>query len=268
MVDCTTAGDRIFRTVCGALCAALLAAMGAGCERVDLNTYYTSLDRMDKGLVVILPGIEGESAANQDIRRGLDEAGVPYALAIYRWGFPLPGIGLYMNQTDTAGNRRAARELAERIVQYQTNFPGRPVFLSGHSAGGGEVVFTLEALGELGAEPVEGAFLLAASISSEYPLHAAMRMTRRGLVNVYNPEDDLLNTGAVFFGNVDGGHAPSAGRAGFQGRYEKLFQLQITGAEIGILGSPHYIATNASLIAEHGPLWLNSDTWPPPPPGQ
>ena len=268
MLDPTTVGDRMVRAARGALCAALLAVMGVGCERVDLNTYYTSAERMDKGLVVILPGIEGESAANQDIRRGLDEGGVPYALAIYRWGFPLPGIGLYMNQTDTAGNRRAARELAERLVQYQTNFPDRPIFIFGHSAGGGEVVFTLEALGELGAEPVEGGFLLAASISSDYPLQAALRMTRRGLVNVYNPEDDLLNTGAVFFGNVDGGNAPSAGRTGFQRQYEKLFQVQITGAELGVFGSPHYISTNASLIAKHGPLWINSETWPPPSPGQ
>jgi len=244
--------------------AALLLIASAGCEKVDLNTYFTSEERMDKGLVIILPGIEGESAANQDIRKGLDDAGVPYALAIYRWGFPMPGVGLYMNQTDTEGNRRAARELAERLVTYQQTYPGRPIFMAGHSAGGGEVVFTLEALADLGAEPVEGVFLLAASISSDYSLDKALPMTRRGLVNVWNPEDGLLNTGATFFGNVDGGNAPSAGRAGFQRDYDKVFNVRITSAEIGVFGDPHYISTNASLVAKYGPMWVNSPTWPPP----
>src|SRR5512136_1132843 len=83
---------------------AILAAMGAlsatGCgikDKVDLDAKYVNRERMTKGLVIILPGIEGESAANRDIRKGLDEAGVPYALAIHRWGFPVPGLGLLVN---------------------------------------------------------------------------------------------------------------------------------------------------------------------------
>ena len=264
MSHSTISIHRVVRPVVGAIAAALLLTASAGCEKADWNTYFTSPERMDKGLVIILPGIEGESAANQDIRKGLDDAGVPYALAIYRWGFPMPGIGLYMNQTDTAGNRRAAGELAQHLVTYQQNFPGRAIFMVGHSAGGGEVVFALEALADLGAEPVEGVFLLAASISSDYPLDKALPMTRRGLVNVWNPEDGLLNTGATFFGNVDGGNAPSAGRAGFQRDYAKVFNVKITSAEIGVYGDPHYISTNASLIAKYGPMWVNSPTWPPP----
>lgn len=263
MSNTTISTNRIARALCATVVAACLLA-APGCEKVDWNTYFTSPERMDRGLVIILPGIEGESAANQDIRKGLDDAGVPYALAIYRWGFPMPGVGLYMNQTDTEGNRRAARELAEHLLEYQKNFPGRPIFLSGHSAGGGEVVFTLEALADLGAEPVEGVFCLAASISSDYRLDKALPMTRRGLVNIWNPEDGLLNTGATFFGNVDGGHAPSAGRAGFQHDYPNVFNVKITSAEVGVYGDPHYISTNASLISKYGPVWLNSETWPPP----
>ncbi|MHC4561565.1 MAG: hypothetical protein ACYS8X_02210 [Planctomycetota bacterium] len=243
---------------------AAMTLAGVGCDKVDLNTYYTSVERMDHGLVVILPGIEGESAANRDIRKGLDDAGMPHALAIYRWGHPVPGIGMLFNQTDAAGNRRAGQELAERIVTYQTNYPGRPVFLIGHSGGGGVAVFTLESLAGLpNAQPLEGAFLLSASISSNYPLHGALRMTRRGMVNVYNPEDGFLRSGTALFGNVDGGKGDAAGQAGFTGQYSNLYQRQITTAISGVPGDPHFIATNASLITARAPAWLMSTTWPP-----
>jgi hypothetical protein len=54
--------------------AGLAIMAGCAAEKVDLNTVYTSPERVAKGLVVILPGIEGEGPANQDIRRGLYKA--------------------------------------------------------------------------------------------------------------------------------------------------------------------------------------------------
>jgi len=246
------------------LMAALVAAT-VGCDRVDMNAQFVNEERSRQGLVVILPGIEGHSAANQSIRQGLYDANVPYALAIYSWGFPVPGVGLYVNQTNAAGNREAGKELAGRIQQYRSNYgKDRPIFLIGHSGGGGVAIFALEALAAMGSDPVEGAFLLSASISSNYPLATALRMTRRGIVNVYNPEDELLNSGTAIFGNVDGGRGPSAGRTGFQSRHDRLFEQRITSRELGIAGDPHFIATNARLIQRHAPAWVNSRTWPPP----
>ena len=245
--------------------AGLAVMAGCATEKVDLNTAYTSPEQVAKGLVVILPGIEGEGAANQDIRRGLYKARVPYALGIYRWGSPMPGIGMIINQTDTARNRREATELAKRIAAYQVKNPGKPIFLIGHSGGGGVAVFTLEALAQTpGAKPIEGAFLLSASISANYDLTEALRMTRRGLVNVANPEDQLLNSGTAIMGNVDGGHGDSAGRTGFHRSYPNLYQKRITAASLGVSGSPHFVATNASVIARRAPAWINSQTWPPP----
>ncbi len=244
----------------------LLAALGVGgcLEPVTLGTSYTSPTRSAKGMVVILPGIEGESGANRDIRRGLENAGVPYALAIYRWGFPVPGIGMLVNQTDAAGNRRAGAKLAQRIAKYQTDHPGKPVFLIGHSGGGGVAVFALESLAGIpGARPIEGAFLLSASLSSNYDLSEALRMTRRGLVNVANPEDNLLNTGTAMFGNVDGGHGNSAGRTGFHGSHPRVFERQVTAASLGVVGPAHFVATNGRVISQRAPAWLQSTTWPP-----
>jgi pimeloyl-ACP methyl ester carboxylesterase len=242
----------------------------AGCatsarDRMDRDEQFVNPDRMNKGLVIILPGIEGESSANRDVRKGLEEAGVPFALAIYRWGFPVPGIGMLVNQTDTAGNRRAAVELAQGIVRYQTRHPGCPVFLVGHSAGGGVAVFTLEALADIpDARPVRGAILLSSSISADYPLDRALKMTQCGIVNGYNPQDTaLLGTGTAIMGNVDGGHGDSAGRTGFQGSNPKLFQFKAS-VESGDLGDPHFVLTEADRVAKHAPRWILTESWPPP----
>ncbi|MCE5325228.1 MAG: alpha/beta hydrolase [Planctomycetaceae bacterium] len=241
---------------------ALLAAapMLSGCG--DEATFASS-DRLDKGLVVILPGIEGESSANHELRQGLLDSNIPYALVIHKWGFPIPGLGLLVNQTDSDGNRRAAESLAEHIAAYQAEHPGKPVYLVGHSGGGGVAVFTLEALAALpGAKPVEGAFLLSASLSADYPLATAMTMTRKGICNIYNPDDtNTLGTGTAVFGNVDGGHGDSAGRTGIYGKYPKLYQINASRA--GARGNPHFIVTKEQLVLRAAPLWLSGQPWPP-----
>jgi pimeloyl-ACP methyl ester carboxylesterase len=242
----------------------ILAAGMVGCTKYDTGTKFTTQQRVGQGLVVILPGIEGESGANHNIRRGLFDADIPYALVIYRWGALVPGPGgMLINQTNVSRNRNEGKELAEEIALYQTKYPNRPIFLIGHSGGGGIAVFALESLGQIpGAKPVTGAFLLSASISADYNLSAALRMTQRGLVNVYNPEDSLLK-GTATFGNMDGGRGTSAGRTGFQRKYPKVFERRITGREAGVSDSAHFVATNAKLIAERAPAWLLSDSWPP-----
>ena len=258
------------------LAVCLLAALSsAGCGRADLDPGFVSEERADRGLVLILPGIEGESSANKGIRQGLRDGGVPYALVIYRWGSYLPGPGgMLANQTNVEGNRRKAAELAGKIVKYQAKWPGRPIFIMGHSAGGGMTVFTLEALGQIPeAKPIEGAFLLSASISSDYDLTDALRMTRRGLANVWNPEDHLLNEGTATFGNVDGVHGPSAGRTGFTRQYPNVYQRSITAEEVRrdvgeSSGAAHFVATNDKLIAKYAPAWILNDHWPPPRPAR
>ena len=234
-----------------------------GCDKVSMRSKYVTPERKDKGLVVILPGIEGESTANRNIRSGLYDADIPYALALYSWGFPMPGIGMLVNQTDANRNRRQGKELAERVAAYQKKYPGRPIDLVGHSGGGGVCVFALEALSQLpGAKPIEGAFLLSASISSSYPMGRALRMTRKGIVNVANPEDGLLNSGTATFGNVDGKKGPSAGRVGFVQKSPKLFERRVTAKSLGTRDSAHFVATNRALVARRAPLWLNAETWP------
>jgi hypothetical protein len=253
------------------LAGTLLAACGCaptGRAAFDLDKRYVTTERAAKGLVVILPGIEGEDQAPHDVRDGLYKAGIPYALVVYRWGAPVPGVGMLINQTDVARNRRQGEEIASQIATYQQKHPGAPVFMIGHSAGGGVTVFTLEALGRItGAKPIDGAFLLSSSLSANYDLTGALNMTRRGIVNVSNSDDTLvLGAGTAAAGNVDGGRGDSAGRTGFSRSYQKVYERPITNEEVrrrlGVMGPAHFVATNEKLIEHYAPAWILAERWP------
>ena len=132
----------------------LFAAVLAGCGE-DTAIYVTDA-RKANGLVIILPGIEGESEMNHGIREGLMDGGVEYALVIRPWGVPLPGLGMVVNQTNFLGNRLAGMGVAKTIAEYQDAHPGRPVYIVGHSGGGGVAVFTAEALADMDKRMNEG----------------------------------------------------------------------------------------------------------------
>jgi hypothetical protein len=238
----------------------LLVALAAfiGCEDP-----YTTQERYDQGLVLLLPGIEGVGGNVWNLQRGLDEGGVPYALQIYPWGFPVPGFGMLVNQTDVSANRAAGARLAQVIRQYQAQYPGRPVFVAGHSGGGGVSVFAAESLSARSDTPVEGIFLLSASLSANYPLGTALASTKRGIVNVYNPNDTgLLGVGTGVFGNVDGGTGDSCGRTGLYTSDPRVFEINI-GPEQGVLDDPHSLVVQPWLVKRTIAPWILAETWPP-----
>jgi hypothetical protein len=245
-------------------------AEDGGARAYDVGNKYVTQERADKGLVVILPGIDGETKGPHDVRDGLYNAGIPYAIVIYRWGASVPGLGMLVNQTDVTRNHRQAEEIASQIAVYQQRHPGCPIFIIGHSAGGGIAVFTLESLGRIpGVQPIDGAFLLSSSLSANYDLTSALGMTRMGIVNVSNSDDTaLLGAGTRTFGNVDGGHGDSAGRTGFSRPYDRVFERPITNAEVrqrlGVSGSAHFITTSEELIEKYAPAWIMAASWPIP----
>lgn len=235
--------------------AILLCA--TGCESLSTGQYRTEA-RKENGLVVILPGIEGESNFNHNIRQGLINAGCYRAITIYNWGVPIPGIGLLVNQTNVLGNRMAGKNIAQMIEKYQMAYPGRPVYIVGHSGGGGVAVFAAEAMRH--GQTVDGIVLLSASISADYNLRPALRHCRKGILNIYNPADRaLLGTGTTIMGNVDGGHGASAGLSGFVRRDRKIQQRSVPSyASARFGGSSHDVATRPGFVASYvAPYVLN-----------
>jgi pimeloyl-ACP methyl ester carboxylesterase len=226
---------------------------------------------MSHGLVIILPGIEGPSHFNRGIRSGLLTSGIYRALVIHSWGRPVPLAGPLLNQVDFIGNRLAGKQIADMIVAYQQNNPGRPVHVIGHSGGGGVAVFVAEGMPK--GKKIDGLILLSASISSAYDLTKPLQHTRNGILNIYSKGDvGLLVIGTMLAGNVDGTRGPAAGAIGFDRpkhnpkpekleAYQKLYQMELSGDDTAF-GS-HTQSTHADFISQYVAPWILGETWPP-----
>lgn len=170
-------------------------------------------DRYPHGIAYVLPGIEGRSIFNYNIAVGLDKGGFEGAVEVYDWTTGIPG-GELINLTYLERNRREAARLARKIIAFRDRNPGAPVYLVGHSGGGGVVVLVLEALPR--NYEVEVAVLLAPALTPDYDLSGALKKTRGGIYNFYSNLDvGLLGVGTSVFGAIDRGHGPSAGAIGF-----------------------------------------------------
>lgn len=169
--------------------------------------------RLERGYILILPGIEGKSFFNVGLAQGLLDAGVPSAIEIHDWTTGWTILAL-RHLRIRSRHQAQARAIAQKIVDYQHRFPGRPVHLIGHSGGAGVALLALEAL-----PPdcrVERAILLAPAVSPEYDLTEALGRTRLGVVNFYSRFDFLfLGLGTTLFGTIDRRHSVAAGCRGF-----------------------------------------------------
>jgi pimeloyl-ACP methyl ester carboxylesterase len=255
----------------------LLAVCGlaGGCATAGSTTIASESLRR-KGLVIILPGIEGKSSLNEHIRQGLVAAGVDCAIEIHQWGLLVPVIKLFANQVNVPGNYSAGRQIAKVIATYQDRYPDNSVYLIGHSGGGGIAVFALEALEKMpGNHRITGAVLLSPSISASYNLSVALKHTRLGIANFYNESDvALLGLGTTILGNVDGWRGAAAGRASFDRpglddtpekvfAYSKLYQVKIT-REMTSSRLAHMGTTGVAFIATYVAEWVTHSNWPPP----
>lgn len=171
--------------------------------------------RRNAGLVIVLPGIEGYSRLNRHIAQGLDQGGVPYAIEIYDWTY-----GWCWQLWSLRSRRRHTEQatlLAGKIAAYQNEYPGRPVYLVGHSGGGALIAYILDML-----EPgrlITGAVMLVPAISPDYSMSRAVSRTQRGLWNFCTRGDVLfLGVGTLLCGTLDGKHCVSAGNKGFHPR--------------------------------------------------
>ncbi|MHC4562396.1 MAG: hypothetical protein ACYS8X_06450 [Planctomycetota bacterium] len=191
----------------GVLMAALTAwaATAGGCQP------YVSPERLEKGLVVVLSGIEGRSGLTMTICQGLDNGGVDGAIEITDWASPWGPIDSLRNEQR---NRRQAERIADRIADYQHDYPGRWAYVVGQSGGGGLAVWVAEAMPV--NHSLDGVILLAAAISPDYDLTPALVGTKAGIVNFHSKLDwVMLGVGTSTWGTIDGEMTESAGMVGF-----------------------------------------------------
>jgi len=172
-------------------------------------------ERLDKGLVLVLTGIEGRSFLNVGILCGLIDGGVEHAVDIVDWTTGKKFLYLY-HLRGWKRNNRVAKELATRISDYQNQYPGRPVWLVGHSGGGGMALLTAAALPD--ERQVTGIVLLAAAVSPTFDIRPAAARVTRGIWNYHSQLDwFFLVFGTTLLGTMDGQHVRAAGACGFRG---------------------------------------------------
>jgi pimeloyl-ACP methyl ester carboxylesterase len=210
-----------------------LGLLGGGILMVALCGCHgpqTLLDtqNLDRGLIIVLPGIDGRAPHNQAACQALAEAALGMAVEFYDWTSPL---GPLFNQSAVQANRRRAAQLADRIAEYRRQHPHRPVVLIAHSGGTAIAAWAAEKLGP--GETVDGIIMLASSLSPQYDLSTALAHTQRGITSFYSDNDAaLLGTGTTLLGTMDGQHTESAGKVRFHqppsggpAVYDKLRQI-------------------------------------------
>lgn len=239
---------------------ALCAGVGCGPKQP-----WVTVDRLQRGLVIVLPGIEGRRSGLADsIARGLDQGGVNWAIEIQDW---TSAWGPLYNLRAEERNRLKARQLSHRIRRYQIVYPDRPVVLVGQSGGGAIAVWTAEALEP--EQTIKGILLVNVALSRAYPLIPALEHTEQGMVSYYSPRDwMLLGVGTTVYGTMDGRHAVSAGMEGFSiptdrpRAYEKLLEIGWT-KEMTKTGHPGLHLTSAAkdFVARYLAPVVPAKTW-------
>ena len=201
-----------FTRGCLSILGVLLHPLGRFTGR--LLDHLRTAERLDRGLVLVLPGVEGESFLNHSIVRGLADGGVQAAIEIFDWTTGVILLFPY-HLRGWRRNLACADCLANRIVEYRKACPGRPVHLVGHSGGGALSILTLERLPA--GTTVTSAVLLQPAISPGHDLSAVLAKTENGIWNFCSVFDVFFDgIGTILAGTMDGRHSPAAGMIGFR----------------------------------------------------
>ncbi len=252
--------DRVHVALAGfGLVVLLTTVAGCGAGGLVMNRQH-----LDKGLVIILPGVEGRSLSNASISLSLCGEQIPLAVQVYDWTAPL---GPLFNQCAYSRNRETAAVLAQYIVDYRREHPTGRVFLIGHSGGTAIAAWAAEALPP--GDRVNGIIMLASSLSPGYDLTAALRRAEMGIVSFYSHHDSaLLGAGTTLFGTMDRRNGESAGKVGFNGgsgsysAAAKLFQIPWSPemAKTGYIGC-HFSCCAGGFIASYVAPLTTADRW-------
>jgi pimeloyl-ACP methyl ester carboxylesterase len=166
-----------------------------------------------KGTVFILDGVGGTRMVPTLVRKGLQEAGLPYATYVYDWHHGPPGeiLGDLMcmrrNQLEGARLARVIRRLAREN-------PSAPIHMVAYSGGTGVAVWAVERLG--GRTRIETLVLGCPALSPGYDLGPALRNVGRCYVLSSHRDWIMLGLGTSLFGTIDRQRGPSVGLVGLR----------------------------------------------------
>jgi hypothetical protein len=216
------------------LLAAALPARAAPPAGAPAEQPYLTPERLAQGYTLVVVGVNGDNILSAGLAPGLIDGGYPGAVEVVDWTtghWPLFVYHLRSGQR----HRDAARQIADKVVDYQNRYPGREVNLVGFSAGAVVSIKAVESLPE--GRHVDRVVLLAGAISPYYDLRTALARARIGVWSYYQPQDVVaLWAGTLVAGTADGQHFVSAGavgfwpRPGFDDSDRELYRQKLTQA--------------------------------------
>lgn len=193
------------------LLTSLSAATGCLQPQGSDSPRLTETSTQKRGIVIMLPGIEGNGWQFAGTIHGLKDAGLKDDIEIIPWGTNF--FGPLDNLTNLVANKKRAQGIAERIIQIKKESPDRHITIIGLSGGGGLAMLTLEVLPK--DMQVDKVIVLCAAVSNNYDLARALPHCREKLINYYSPLDGIVGWGTSIFGTIDRKRCISAGHSGF-----------------------------------------------------
>ncbi len=229
----------------------LVPVLWAGCAapRQQLASYRPSAGAggVPCGMIFVANGAGDFGTVSRSLAQVLEQTNTPLDLKTVDWSL---GYRRYVaDQVNHDNHLAQGRRLADEIVAYRGSYPGRRVYLIGHSAG---CAILLAAADLLPPDSVDRIVLLAPSVCRSAYLRPSLRAARCGIDVFYSDRDRwILGLGMRIFGTTEGGCREAAGKHGFTpaitpadaGLYARLHQhpwspeLERDGHDGGHFGS-------------------------------
>lgn len=211
-----------------------------------------------QGTVFLLDGIGGILLAPVNVRKGLQEAGVPFATYVYNWNWGLRGE-LLVDLIWLRRNRMQGLRLARLLRRFHRENPGAPLHVIAFSGGTGIAVFAAEHLGP--RVRIDTLILCCSALSPEYPLANALEHVNRCYAFPSVRDVGFLKLGTTVFGTLDRRFGPAAGLVGFRPTAAgdtpdtlyggKLRQIWWTDAMRRYGHHGHHVGSATVLFAQH-----------------
>jgi pimeloyl-ACP methyl ester carboxylesterase len=253
-------GNPVLRA-CAALTVSLVVILSAEEMRAAPDPESCSCA---EGVVFVAGGVGALDPLGMWAKVAFPLAGVHHEVRDFAW---TTGFGrLIRDLQDTRNLCLKADELAREVMRYKQEFPGRPVYLMGHSGGTGLVLAAAE---RLPPATLERVILLSAAVSPGYDLRPALRATSGELISFHSPMDRFwLHWGTSRFGTMDRVYCRSAGVHGFvppddldaegERLYERLVQVGWKPEMLLTNHSGFHFSTSMpGFLARHVAPWLH-----------
>jgi pimeloyl-ACP methyl ester carboxylesterase len=164
-----------------------------------------------QAVVFVANGSGDFRTVTANLSKVVAEQRLPLQIETATWSH---GYGRYVtDHVDHANQLAEGSHLACQVATYRQAYPGRKVYLIGHSAGCAVVLAALE---HLTSDSIDRVILLAPSVCVSYDLRPALRAARG--IDVYYSEEDrwILGVGMWLVRTADRNCRTAAGQHGFR----------------------------------------------------